>query len=143
MAALTKYQKFIKNHFLGVAPVKFDGTENISVALCTSAYVPDASAHTNLSHITNEVTGTGYARKQLTGIVPTETNGVFTFDAADVTWLQNASGFTNARYAIVFKSGADGANSPLIGYMDLGGDKGITGGDFSIQWAATGIFTVA
>ena len=47
----------------------------------------------------------------------------------DITWSQDASGFEDARYAILYKDSGAAATSPLIAYADLGGDKGNKAGE--------------
>lgn len=71
----------------------------------------------------------------------TFTNG--TFDAADVSWTALASGSTVKAVVIYIDTGT-ASTSRLIAYLD-----GMTnlplatnGGDVSITWDATGIFTI-
>lgn len=119
-------------------------TDTIKVALCTSAYTPNQDTHDYFNDITNEVSGTGYTAggatlASKTYSVNTGTN-VWTFDAADVTWA--SSTITNARYAIIYDATpGTAATNPLIAYIDFGSDKSSSGGDFVIQWNASGIFT--
>lgn len=58
------------------------------------------------------------------------------FDATDVSWT--AVTFT-ARYAVVYKSTGTASTSPLIAYIDFGADQTVSGGNFSITFAATGV----
>ena len=119
-------------------------TDTIKVALCTSTYTPDQDTHEDWADITNEVSGTGYvaggatlANKALTYTAGTN---VIKFDADDVTWSTST---ITARYAIIYDdTPAADADKPLIGYVDFGEDKTSSGGDFTIQWNADGIFTV-
>lgn len=94
---------------------------------------------------TNEVSGTNYtARGETVSMVVDEVAGEVTVDddGTDVTWGQNAGGFTDARYAVLYKdSGADGT-SPLIGFIDFTTDKGNVSGDLTVQWNALGIWTL-
>ena len=146
MATITKYNLFLKGMFNGDtnAVIDFD-TDTIKVALATSAYTPSASTHDFFNDITNEVTGTNYTAggAEITGKSVTESSGTVTFDGADVTWSQSGSGFSNARYAIIYKSTGTASTSRLIGYIDMTSDKGNVAGDFTISWAGTGVFTVA
>lgn len=124
--------------------IDFD-SDTIKVALATSAYTPDQDAHDYFNDITNEVVGTGYtaggatlASKTVTYTAATNTQA---FDAADVVWP--ASTIT-ARYAIIYDATpGTAATNPLIGYVDFGADVSSTSGDFTISWAAGGIFTLA
>lgn len=144
MASIAKYNSFLKNQFNGTNVIDFD-TDTIKVMLVASAYTPAASTHVNKSDVTNEVTGTNYTAggTALATKTLTEATGTVTFDAADVTWLQSATGFSTARYAVIYKDTGTASTSPLIGYIDFTADKGNTSGDLTLQWAATGVFTVA
>lgn len=156
MATFVKYQKFLKTQMNGgqdttgsstagaARVVDFD-TDTIKVALVTSTYTPDVTNHAAFNSITNEVSGTGYSAGGATLSSPTltESAGTTTFDAGDVTISQNAGGFTNARYAILYKSTGVAATSTLIGYWDLGANKGNVDGDLVLQFSGTGIATWA
>lgn len=129
MPAFTKYNSFLTTQMNGGAGtparvVDFD-TDTIKLALVTATYTPSASAHSVFSDVTNEVTGTGYTAGGATIGSPTltETGGVVTFAGANVTWAQNAAGFSDARYAILYKSTGTGSTSTLIGYYDLVTDQ--------------------
>lgn len=119
-------------------------TDTIKVALTTSTYTPSQDTHDYFNDITNEVTGTGYTAggATLASKTVTYTSGTNTqaFDAADVTW--SASTIT-ARYAIIYDSTGTSSTSALIGYVDFGADVISSGGDFTIQWNASGIFTIS
>lgn len=149
MATITKFQEFLKLQLNGgggtaAKVIDFD-TDTIKVGLVTSTYTPDYDAHTTWNDITNEVTGTNYTAGGATlgSTTLTESAGTVTFDAADTTWSQHASGFTTARYAIVYKSTGTASTSTLVACVDLVSDKGNVTGDFTLAWDAAGIFTVA
>jgi hypothetical protein len=90
-----------------------------------------------------EVTGTGYSAGGAT-VASTnlaESGGVATFDGNDVTWSQNASGFSNARSAILYSSTASASNA--ICYIDLGSSNvSLKDGDVTVAWNASGILTI-
>ena len=145
MATITKYYSWRENQENGVAPIDWSSTgDTIKVMLVTSAYVP-ALTHTTKANITNEVTGGGYTARggEITSKSVTQTTGTTTVDGADVTWLQDAAGFTNARYGIIYKDTGVDSTSYLVGYIDFTADKGNVNGDLVIQWNAAGIYTVA
>lgn len=146
MPSLVKYSSFLKQQMNGgggtaALVVDFD-TDTIKIMLTTSTYTPSA-AHLVKTSITNEVTGTGYTAggATLTSPTLTETGGVVTFDAANVTWAQNAAGFSNARYAVLYKSTGVDATSALIGYYDLLTDQANTVVPFSLIFDSLGIIT--
>lgn len=124
------------------------GGDTLKVVLVTSSYSPDIDSHTQYSHITNQVTGDGYTAGGATlgsQAVTTDTvNDKGVFDAADVTWSDST---ITARGAIVYKyvdnAGSPADTSPLICYFDFTEDKVSSSGDFTIQWHADGIITLA
>lgn len=125
----------------GLARVIDFDTDTIKVSLSTSTYVPSATAHAAFNSVTNEVTGTNYTAggSTLSAATVTDSSGVITFDAADVTWAANAAGFSNARTAIIYKSTGTAATSTLFGYIDFVTDKGNVGGDLTLQWNVSGL----
>jgi len=146
MATITKYNLFLKGMFNGTANAVIDfDTDTIKVALATASYSPSATTHDFFNDITNEVTGTNYVAggAEITTKTLNESGGTVTFDGDSPTWSQSGSGFSTARYAIIYKSTGTAATSRLIGYIDMTSDKGNVAGDFTISWAGTGVFTVA
>lgn len=122
--------------------IDFD-TDVIKVALCTSTYTPSQTTHDYFNDITNELTtANGYTAGGATIASKTVTLSTLTqqFDAADTSWT--FSGLVTFRYAIVYDSSpGTAATNPLIGYIDFGADQTPNGVVYTIQWAATGIFT--
>jgi hypothetical protein len=155
MATITKYQKFLLTQMNGgqdttgsstagaARVIDFD-TDTLKVALVTASYSPSVSGHAAFNSITNEVTGTNYSAggSTLAGISVTESGGTTTFVCSDVTWAQSGTGFSTARYAIIYKSTGTAATSTLIGYIDLGGNKGNVDGDLTLDFGAS-VFTWA
>jgi len=119
-------------------------TDTIKVVLVTSSYSPDIDTHTQYSHITNQVTGTGYTAGGATlankSVTVDTTNDRAKFDADDTTWT---SASVTARGAIIYKyvdnAGSPDDTSPLICYKDFGADVTSTNADFTIKWHADGI----
>jgi len=122
-------------------------TDSIKVGLITSAATPAATTAdprwgaggtTNFS--SSEVTpGGNYSTGGSSAANPSVTlsGGAAVFDADDISILQNASNPTNARWGIIYNDTATGKN--CLGYVDLGSDRDLSGGDFSIAWNASGI----
>lgn len=118
-------------------------TDTIKVMIVTSSYTPNQDTHTKKSDITNEVTSSGYTAggSALTGktvtVDNTDNEGVF--DADDISWTDVT--FT-ARGAVIYKDTGVDANSPLICYIDFGGDKSPEANEFQIVWGAEGIVNI-
>lgn len=119
----------------------------LKLALVTATYTVDQNLHDFFNDITNEVTGTNYTAGGNACTSPTWTgpdgSGVLTFDAADpATWSQHASGFTNARRAILYYDTGVSSTSRLVGYSnDFGADIGNVAGDVTVAFNASGIYT--
>lgn len=125
-------------------------TDAIKLGIVTNTTVPSVSTAdprwgaggtTNFS--TNEVTtGTGYSAggPTLASQSYTQSSGVNTFTAANLTVAQDAStGFTNGYYGILYDSTDAGKHA--IAFVDLGGPVSIQAGPLVINWNGSGIFT--
>lgn len=132
------------------APIDFN-TDDIRLLLITSAVNPasnvatwdDVTAMLSTASVA-EVTGSNYARKALAGEAVTLSGGTVTISASDpAAYSQHASGFTNARYAILYKYNASDASAGVIAYYDLGANKGNTTGSLTLQFSSGDIFTFA
>lgn len=88
-----------------------------------------------------EVTGTGYARQTLASqtVAFDGSTDATDFSFANITFPQNAAGFSNGRYVVIFKDagGADSAN-PVIGVFDPGATLSVVGGDLVLQCPSGG-----
>ena len=115
--------------------------DTIMVALVDDTKTPTVADVTPTwsDYSLNEVSGANYVAggKEITGRTWTEVSGVATLDGVDLVWVQSGSGFTNARWAIVYNTtqSADIA----IGFIDLGSDTDSTVDDVEIIWGATGV----
>ncbi|MGB8274058.1 MAG: hypothetical protein WCF16_02180 [Alphaproteobacteria bacterium] len=136
------YDKFRKAQFDQVDGVDLD-TDTLKIMLTTSVYSPAQATDGYKSDVSNEVSGTNYtaAGAALSGKTVTLASGTVTFDANDVTWLQSATGFSNARKAVLYKDTGVATTSRLIAYADFGADKGNVSGDLTLQMDAAGIIT--
>ncbi|KKN26268.1 hypothetical protein LCGC14_0876430 [marine sediment metagenome] len=123
--------------------IDFD-TDIIKVMLTTSTYVPNQDTHDYKDDVTNEVVGTGYVAtgETLASKTVTYTAGTnkHVLDAADVTW---AASTITARIAVIYDSTpATDPTRPLMSYQDFISDQSSSGGDFTIQWNASGIIEI-
>ena len=60
-------------------------------------------------------------------------SGVPTFRADVVNLAQDASGFANARWGVIYNN--TDANKRAIAYVDLGSDRSLVTGPLNIDWA--------
>ena len=95
----------------------------------------------------NEITGVGYTSpgQNLTSVTWTESGGVLTWDAADLSWTAGAGGISASDCVLYDNT----LTSPLDALcFDIDFDVGATpltagdGTDFIVRWNASGIFTV-
>jgi len=123
--------------------IDFD-TDTINCMLVTSAYTPNKATHDYRDDLgATEVSGSGYSAggAALAAKSVALSTAVVTFDAGDVTWSQDAGGFADAKYAVLYKSTASTATDGLIAYADIGSSKGNVSGDLTLEMSASGIFT--
>lgn len=111
-------------------------TPNFSDTLANTRYGAGAFS-------TGEITGPGYTAggAVVTATTVTESPAsIIMFDAADVVWP--ASTITNARGALIYADAITSPNAdPGLVFINFGSDYSTNNGTFTIQWAATGIFT--
>lgn len=145
MAVTTKwYGNGLKAMAAGDIIWKASGGSDLKVILCTSSYTPDQDAHDFYDDITNELsTANGYTAggAALTESDPTydAASNEVRLDAADVTWSDST---LTARYAVIYKDTATASTSPLLAYIDFGEDKSSSAGNFTLQFAATGVLKI-
>lgn len=145
MAVTTKwYGNGAKAMAMGDIIWKQAGGSALKVILCASGYTPNQDTHDFYDDITNELgTGNGYTAggETLTKSDPTYDSGTneIRMDAADVTW---AASTLTARYAVIYKDTGTANTSPLLAYVDFGEDKSSSAGNFTLQWAATGVLKI-
>lgn len=118
----------------------------LKVGLITSAATPansTAAPHWGGTGTTNFATnqvatgGTSYTGpKTLASVTWTLVSGVATLRATDISLAQDASGFTNARWGIIYDD--TDANKRALGYIDLGSDRSIVTGPLTIDFGGAG-----
>lgn len=114
--------------------------ETHKVALYTNSVTIDLTSAVGYS-ATNEVSGTGYTAGgvALTGTTFVHTaTGVCTFDATDSSWT--TATISSIRGAVIYADALGSDNG--ICAVNFGGDFQVTAGTFTIQWNASGIFTI-
>lgn len=134
------YNKYKKELLVGSIALL---TDNIKVALLSSAYTPDVDAHEFFDDVSSyEITVVNYSPggELLTSktITQDNTDNEGVFDAADTVWT-NATGTITAGFAVIYKDSGTPSTSPLISYIDFGADKTSENANFTITWASEGI----
>lgn len=116
-------------------------SDTIKVALASASYTPAQDTHDFFDDVTNEVTGTNWAAGGVS-----LANKTVTYDAASNETRLDADDIsvatvtvTGARYAIIYKSTGTASTSPLLGWVDFGGDQSVSGATLAIVWAASGV----
>lgn len=116
---------------------------DIKVALLSSSYTPSQTSDDNWGELSShEITGNNYTSPgaSLSSKTVTTSSLATTFDADDVTWSNSS---ITAYYAILYdNTSSDSSMKKLLTYTDFGGSKVSDGGDFTIQWNSSGIFTI-
>lgn len=117
--------------------------DSLKLGLITSATTPTVATAvphfggtgtTNMA--TNQVAaGTSYSSggPTLSSVTWTVVSGVPTLRAAAVTIAQDASGFTAARWGIIYNS--TNAAKQALAYIDLGSDRSIQAGSLTLDWS--------
>ena len=133
------YDKWLENLLQGTADHDLDGsgTTGVYAALVDTGTYTFSQTHQYYSSLSG-VVGTD----QEIGATKTYTNG--TFDGADVTYTAVTG---NSVEALVLYRKNSGANTtwPLVAYIDTsvtGLPLSPNGGDVSISWNASGIFSL-
>lgn len=130
--------------FLGDGTIDLDG-DTFIMGLAASGYTP-ALTHSGIADITNELSGSGYARKTLTPTW-TLTTDTATFDCDDQVWTASGGPIT-ARYAFIFDDTVTTpVADPLVCYSLLDttpADVTATDGNtLTISINASGVFTLS
>lgn len=114
-------------------------TDTVKVILMNNSHSFTATNDVNTDVNTNELTTTGgYTVGGVTITTPTVTQATAVkLDGDDVSWT--SATFT-AYHAVLVDTTV---SNNLIGSIDFGGAKTVSGGTFTIQWNAAGIITLS
>jgi len=145
---VTLFEEFADQ--LGMELHDFDN-DTIKLALIDDTVTPTAAdatpmwgAGSGVDYDANEVTDAGgYTAGGITiPVTWSEAGGVATLDdnSGDVSLAQDGSGFTDARWGILYNDSAASKNA--IGFVDLGAAVSEQAGPVNINWNASGILTV-
>jgi hypothetical protein len=90
------------------------GSDTFKMLLTTSSYTPSAS-HATISDITNEVSGSGYARATLTTTTAGQTGGTYTLDFDNPVFTASGGSIV-ARYWVIYDDTPTSPADPLVAY---------------------------
>ena len=142
-ASITFYQSF--REFVADGTIDLD-SHTFKVMLTSSSYTPNAGTHSVKTDVTNELsTAFGYTAggETLASVTWVRSGGTVTWDAADTVWTASGGSIT-ARYAVIYSDTA--ASKELVAYILLDTTPAdvtaTTGNTFTLQWNASGIFTL-
>ena len=113
-----------------------DGSQTVRLLLLKNTYTYDATDKyvSDLTPASNEVSGTGYARKDITGRSSAVSGTQVLCDATDPSTYTGANGWTSL-YAALYRYGTGDADSPLIAFFDC--SVTANGGDITIQFSSS------
>lgn len=114
--------------------VKSQANGGIDPSASTSDPCWGSGGSTNLSSSQVATGGSAYTGpKTLTTVTFTLVSGVATLRADIVTIAQDASGFTNGRWGILYSDTATNKNA--LAYVDLGSDRSLATAALTIDWS--------
>ena len=118
--------------------------DTIKVALLDSNYVPDEDSQIFWDDVSsNEISGTGYTAGGATLASKTRSydsgNDMTTFGCADPEWT--AATFSDAKWAVFYKSTGTANTSPLIRTVQITGDNSVVSGTYTLT-IGSGVFRI-
>jgi len=122
-------------------------TDHFYLAICDDTATPAAATATPVIGDFTEVgaAGTYVANGTDLGALSalvSEAAGTMTFDSAtNPTWAQDASNDADAYWGIIYNY--TDAGKDALAFVDLGGPVDMSGGDLTVTWNASGIFTIS
>jgi hypothetical protein len=138
MAAYTKFQDFVEQILKG----KHDFSGHIYKVMLTN--VAPAVTNTVKADLTEISAGNGYTAGGTTiGANVTETGGVATVAAADVTWTASGGSIGPFRYAVIYNDTASSPADALVGFYDYGSAITLADGEsFTVDFSSNTLLTV-
>lgn len=119
-----------------------NGGDAIKVVLLDNnhSFDPDDNKWVDVSVNELATSGTGYEQKTLVNqsVTQDDINNLAKFDADDLQWP--AATFT-AYHLVIFDDTL--IDDDLIGSIDFGGAKSVTGGTFTVQWSVNGVIRLS
>lgn len=122
------------------------GSDVLKVGIVTSTTAPTvgtAAPHwggTGTTNFASNQVGTGGTSytgpKTLASVTWTSVSNVPTLRGTDIAMAQDASGFTNGRYGIIYND--TDANKRALGWIDFGSDRSLVTGSLTIDFGGAG-----
>lgn len=122
-------------------------TDDIKCAVLDNTTAPTAATATpTLGDFTEVGTAGTYVAGGTSlgnwGTLSTEAGGTLTFDSAtNPTWASDALNDVDAYWGLLYNDTQ--AGDPAIAFVELGGPVDMTASTLTINWNASGIFTIA
>lgn len=137
MTSINPHQQWVSNVLNGTCVIDWDN-DPIMLALLTDDYTPDEN-HQMFEDIgSHEVAGDEYTSggKQISGIYVHTDNESVRVTGNPVKWAQSATGFSNARYGVIYH----GTTTGILGIIDFGHTAQNITRPLVIKWHKDGIF---
>jgi len=124
----------------------WEAADDIKVAVCDNTTTP---AQTTVTPALGDFTEVGAAGSYIAGgtslgtwgTIITQSGAVATADSStNPSWAQHASNDTDAYWGILYNDTQVG--DPAFAYVDLGGPVNMSAGSLTINWNASGFYTI-
>jgi hypothetical protein len=129
----TPYGLFLQSLVEGRVNMSAD---QMKMMICTADYVPNPNTHKFKNSVNNEIVGSGYTPKIVTGLVTTYAtiNKTLSIAAGNVSWPSVT--WTGAKWGVLYMSptGATASAMPLVGYVDFSTEQNRDNAPFYVNW---------
>jgi len=128
MATFNKFDQFVEDLSKGVHNFTSDATCTVTVALCSAANAPSASADAVLADVT-QISYTNLSSRVITGITAEQASGTVTFTANDLVLTASGGAVAAFRYVLLYNDDPTSPADPLIGWYDYTSDLTLQNGE--------------
>lgn len=104
------------------------GSDTLTVALCSAANAPSASADAVLADVT-QISYTNLSSRVLTTSSSAQTAGDYALTLADLTLSASGGAVAAFRYILIYNDTPTSPADPLIGWYDYGSDLTLADGE--------------
>lgn len=130
--------------WMGDGTIDLD-THTFKLAICDNTVTPTVSTVTpTLGDFTEVGTlGTYVAGGTALTVTWVESGGTVTFDSStNPSWAQHASNDIDAYWGIIYDDTDTTGPDAALAFIDLGGPVDMTAGDLTVNFGASGVFTL-